>query len=77
MDKARIKAIHLFEEGKVIKEVETDKRIHFKVVGESETHSVIFDKNKREWTCDCKWSTLQKKECSHIVGAKILEGKSN
>lgn len=63
----------LFEEGKVKKEVETEKRIHFKVSGETEEHSVIFDKQKMKWLCDCRYSVLRQKECSHIVAAKLMK----
>lgn len=65
------KAKQLFERGKVKKEVETDKRIHFKVFGETEEHSVVFDKQKNRWSCDCRYSSLQKKECSHIIAARM------
>jgi hypothetical protein len=58
----------------VKKEIETHKRIHFSVVGTEETHSVIYDKEKNEWTCDCRYSTLHNKTCSHIVASqKILK----
>ena len=66
------KGSELFKTGKVKKEVETDKRIHFKVQGETEVHSVIFDKEKNEFSCDCKYSTLKGKECSHILAAKLI-----
>jgi hypothetical protein len=66
------KAYLLLRQGKVKKEIETDKRIHFSVEGETEIHSVIFDKEKNEWDCDCKWSSLRKQHCSHIVSAKLL-----
>jgi len=68
----RKKGYMLFKEGKVKKELETDKRIHFKVIGETDIHSVIFDKEKNEFSCDCKYSTLRQKECSHIIGSRFL-----
>ena len=61
----------LFRDGKVKRELETDKRIHFSVEGETETHSVIYDKKKDSWSCDCKWSSLKRSICSHIVAAKL------
>ena len=67
------KARKLFEEGKVTKEVDTDKRTHYKVMGDTEMHSVIFDKRKNNWTCDCRYSALQNKKCSHITAFKMLE----
>jgi hypothetical protein len=66
------KAKNLVKEGKVKKEIETEKRIHFKVQGETEVHSVIFNKEKNEWECDCPFSTLKEKECSHIVACKLF-----
>lgn len=70
----RKKADLLFNEGKVKKEFETDKRIHFKVIGETGTHSVIFDKEKNEFSCDCKYFTLHNRICSHAIAAKLLIG---
>lgn len=61
----------LYEEGKVRKEIDSLRRVHFIVQGETEEHSVIFDKGKRSWTCDCRYSALQNRECSHIVAARI------
>jgi hypothetical protein len=66
----------LFREGKMKKEIETDKRIHFKVEGETEEHSVIYDKASEELICDCKWSSLKKGVCSHIYCVRLFLGKS-
>lgn len=66
------KAKTLLEQRKVKKEVETGKRIHFKVQGETEQHSVIFNKDKTEWVCDCRYFSLKRKECSHILASKML-----
>lgn len=67
------KAQLLLKEGRVKKELETDKRIHFKVLGETEEHSVIYDKEKGDWNCDCKFFSLKQKECSHILAAKLIK----
>lgn len=69
----RAKAEKLLQEGKVKKEIETAKRIHFSVVGTDENHSVIFDKVKNEWGCDCRYSTLHNKICSHIIASQNLK----
>jgi len=69
------KAEKLLQEGKVKKEVETDKRAHFTVQGETEAHSVIFDKTKLEWNCDCNYNTLKRKICSHIVASQKIMAK--
>jgi len=65
------KARSIFKEGKVKRKLETDKRIHFEVQGETENHSVIYDKEKDEWNCDCKYFSLKEKECSHILASKL------
>ena len=75
--KVRAKAEKLLQEGKVKKEVETTKRIHFSVVGTDENHSVIFDKTKNEFTCDCKYNSLYRKLCSHAIASKILYEKES
>ncbi len=66
------KAMLLLEQKKVKKEIETNKRIHFKVQGETEVHSVIFDKGRNYWECDCKFWSLKQKECSHIIACKLM-----
>lgn len=63
----------LFEKGKVTKDIDTEKRIYFTVEGESEKHSVIFEKRKEEWKCDCKFNSLHHKKCSHILAAMLKE----
>ncbi len=68
------KAAKLLGEKKIEKNVETDKRIHFTVIGDTEAHSVIFDKEKKRFSCDCKFFALQEKECSHILACKLKEG---
>jgi hypothetical protein len=69
------KAQELVREGKVKKEIETDKRIHYRVRGETEEHFVIFDKSRSSYACDCRYFALQGKECSHIVAARMLKEK--
>lgn len=69
--KTEDKGRKLFEEGKVRKEIDTLKRTHFKVQGETDEHSVVFDKEKNTWSCDCRYSALLNKECSHIIAAKL------
>lgn len=67
----RKKGYLLFKKGKVKKELETDKRIHFRVIGETDIHSVIFDKERNEFSCDCKWSSLKQTICSHVYAVKL------
>jgi hypothetical protein len=69
------KGYQIFNENKIKKEFETEKRVHFLVEGESEKHSVIFDKEKSHFICDCKFSTLKEGMCSHAYAAKLLREK--
>ena len=71
----RQKGRKLFAEGRVKKEVATMKRSHFKVSGETEDYSVIFDKQTEKFSCDCKYFTLKQKECSHIFACRVSEEK--
>ena len=66
------KGFFLFKSGRVKKDFETEKRIYFTVKGETETHSVIFDKIQKKFFCDCKWFSLKENECSHIYAAKLF-----
>jgi hypothetical protein len=67
------KAKQLVKEGRVKKQLETSKRIHFDVYGDTEKHSVIFDKTKSTYYCDCRYWSLKQKECSHIKAVKMLK----
>lgn len=71
------KARKLLSEGGVKKEIENEKRIHFKVKGKTEDHFVIFNKAKKEFSCDCSFFTLKEKNCSHIEAVKILLKSQN
>ncbi|MBU5537533.1 MAG: hypothetical protein QW818_03485 [Candidatus Aenigmatarchaeota archaeon] len=64
----------LFESGKVTKDLDTPKRIYFTVRGTTEKHSVIFEKEKKEYNCDCKFNSLHHKRCSHILACMFKEG---
>ena len=70
--KARI----LLREGRVKKDVETAKRIHFRVIGDTEEHFVVYDKEKKKWFCDCKYMSLKGEECSHVIACKLFLKKS-
>lgn len=67
------KGQRLYESGKVKKELDTKKRTYFNVKGETEEHSVIFDKEKKKWECDCRYWALRQKVCSHILACKASE----
>jgi hypothetical protein len=71
--KTKRKGFWLFKEGKVRKDIETSKRIYF-VVSSDEEHSVIFDKVKKSYTCDCEYFSLKFKDCSHIYAVKLFMG---
>lgn len=69
--KIKDKAYLLLKQGKISKELETEKRIYFKVLSQ-EAHSVIFDKEKNDWECDCRFFALKQKTCSHILASKLF-----
>ena len=66
------KGYWLFKQGKVVKDIETDKRIHFVVKSKMKDHFVIFDKIKKEFSCDCQFFSLHLKPCSHILASKMF-----
>lgn len=63
----------LVEFGKVKKDIDTEKRTYYTVEGKSERHSIIFEKEKKEWKCDCKFNSLHHKRCSHIFACMLKE----
>jgi hypothetical protein len=65
------KARKLFREGRVRLDFESEKRIYFTVYSR-EVHSVIFDKERNEFKCDCKYFSVKQRECSHIKSCKLL-----
>ncbi|MFH1622972.1 MAG: hypothetical protein ABIA12_00415 [Candidatus Aenigmatarchaeota archaeon] len=65
------KGARLFADGRVRKEMDTDRRSYFEVQGETEQHSVVFDKTRSVWSCDCKFSSMKNRECSHIYACKL------
>ena len=69
--KTERKGYWLFKQGKVKKDLETGKRVHFVVQSEDRDHFVIFDKNKNEFSCDCEYYSLHLKTCSHILASKF------
>ena len=69
----REKGIRMFKEGRVLKDMDVERRAYFVVKGETETHSVIFDKTRDEWSCDCKFHSMKGRECSHIYACKLSE----
>jgi len=74
--KTERKGYWLYKEGKVKKDLETDKRIHFVVQSNEKEHFVIFDKLKEKFSCDCEFFSLHAKPCSHIIASKFfLEDK--
>ena len=75
--KTKRKGYWLFKNGKVKKEIDTDKRIYFKVKGKTNEYSVIFDKNKNEFKCDCQFFSLKFTDCSHIIACKEFLNDQN
>jgi len=68
----REKGIRMFREDRVKKEMDSEKRVYFTVEGETEKHSVIFDKTRGQWSCDCKFNSMKGRECSHIYACKLF-----
>lgn len=69
----REKGMRLFREGRVRKDMDSDRRTYFIVQGETEKHSVIHDKATGKWSCDCKYSSMKGRECSHVYACKVSE----
>ncbi|MFH8080449.1 MAG: hypothetical protein QXO84_01045 [Candidatus Aenigmatarchaeota archaeon] len=67
------KGYWLYKDGKVKKDVETEKRTYFLVYSDKE-HSVIFDKTRNQFLCDCEYFSLKLTECSHIYAVKLFLG---
>ncbi len=63
----------LFAMDKVTKDIDTEKRIYFVVQGESGEHSVIYEKEKKEFKCDCKFNSLHDRKCSHVFACMFKE----
>ncbi len=72
--KTERKGYWLYKQGKVKKDLETDKRIHFIVQSNEKEHFVIFDKLKQKFSCDCDFFSLHFKTCSHIIASKFYLG---
>ena len=70
--KTRRKGYWLFKNGKVRKEVDTPKRIHFTIFNDEENRQVMYDKTKDCWSCDCRFYALKLKDCSHIIACKLF-----
>jgi hypothetical protein len=71
------KGYWLFKQGKVSKDIETDKRIHFLVKSKEKDHFVIFDKIKNEFSCDCEFYSLHIRPCSHILASQMFLKEHN
>ena len=70
--KTERKGYWIFKQGKVKKDLETDKRIHFIIEFEEKDHYVIFDKLKNKFSCDCEFFSLHQETCSHIIASKYF-----
>ena len=57
----------LKEEAK--KTEDTRYRTYYKV----RQYSIIYNKRKKEWGCDCRWFSVMMIDCSHILACKMLE----
>ena len=71
----RQKAYWIFKDGKVKLDIDTPKRKYYKVQGDEEEYSVIYDKIKKEWKCECQFFSLKAKDCSHTIACRLFEGE--
>jgi len=70
-DNVKKKSRKLLIHEKVKKDMSSSRRLYFMVEGENDTYSVIFDREKGTWSCECKYSSMKGKECSHIHACKL------
>lgn len=62
----------------VKKDYESMRNKAFTVInkGKDSVHSVIYKKDKMEWSCDCTWNSLKETHCSHIKAViKLLKSE--
>lgn len=52
--------------------LDTAKRKYFRVKGETEEHEVIYNKEKKDWACDCKFFSTKNQICAHILSVHIF-----
>lgn len=70
MKKSTKKAINLVSEDEAFIVGETDKNIYFKCKGTTAFHDVVFNKEKKAFSCTCK--NLRFESCSHIKACEIV-----
>ena len=63
------KAKALADSGKVEFKGLIGSSLYF-IVHSNEDHQVIFRVINHKWLCDCKYSALYEKDCSHILACK-------
>lgn len=63
------KALRLIEEGNVKCDYPADTHTVFKVIGDSDAHTVGMDMDSREAKCDCKDEFYKGSVCAHEVAA--------
>ncbi len=71
------KGDRLLKTGNIKKDMDSANRLYFTVEGDTESHSVIFDKMKGKWSCDCKYSSMQNRQCSHIYACRLKMKEKN
>ena len=75
--KTKMKGYWLNKQGKVKKDLENDRRTFFTIETKNGDKSIIFDKVKNKWSCDCQFFSLKLSDCSHIKAAKNFSGEEN
>ncbi len=59
----------LVDTGKVEYKGQIGSSFYFSVISES-THQVLFRIKAEKWMCDCEFTSISEKDCSHILACK-------
>ena len=66
-----LKAIKLFETGRVTKDSMAGDSLYF-TVRSNENHEVIYRIRQNQFLCDCRHFALKNSHCSHILAVRLL-----
>lgn len=48
----------------------TSKKSSAFTVGKNK-HSVMYKRDKKSWSCDCKWNSMKGTHCAHILAVNL------
>lgn len=66
-----IKAIELYENGKVSKQGRAGESIYF-TVNSNSPHEVIYRIRQNQFLCDCRHFAMKGSQCSHILAVRLF-----